>query len=67
MADQVDLRMRSQEYMREHPEMKEMLLGFVSELLTKKPQDTVEFAAKYFTDDSLPERLNAALRPSAKL
>jgi hypothetical protein len=48
---QVELRMRAEEYARDHPELRQLLLDFVCALLEAKPQDTVQFAAQYFAGD----------------
>ena len=51
----VSLRQSSELYLRSHPELKHLVSHFMSQLLLSKPDDTVRFATKYFTDRNLRE------------
>jgi hypothetical protein len=43
-----ELRLKSEQYMRKHPELDDMLHDFIVEVLEHKPNDIVAFAAAHF-------------------
>ncbi|ESO84886.1 hypothetical protein LOTGIDRAFT_221814 [Lottia gigantea] len=45
----IKTRVGNEAYMREHPEIECMLDGFLSDVLTKRPENIREYAAQYFT------------------
>ncbi len=49
----VSMRQTSELYLRSHPELKHLISHFMSQLLAQKPDDTVKFATKYFTNRNL--------------
>merc|ERR1711976_263598 len=54
-------RQGNEQYMRRHPEVACLLTGFLGEVLVKRPENIRDFAAEYFTDSSLPDKLQQQL------
>ncbi|XP_020854212.2 RIIa domain-containing protein 1 [Phascolarctos cinereus] len=54
-------RIADEQYLRSHKEVELLLSGFFREMLLKRPMDIQEFAAEYFTDPTLPEKIEAKL------
>ncbi|XP_028648345.1 RIIa domain-containing protein 1-like isoform X2 [Erpetoichthys calabaricus] len=53
----IKTRISNENYLRSHPEV-ELLLGeFLREVFLKRPVDIREFAAVYFTNPELPEKI----------
>ncbi|ESP04803.1 hypothetical protein LOTGIDRAFT_109278 [Lottia gigantea] len=44
----IQTRVENEKYLREHPEVESLMGGFLSDVLTKRPDNIQEFAAKYF-------------------
>ncbi|PAA53317.1 hypothetical protein BOX15_Mlig028497g2 [Macrostomum lignano] len=54
-------RLANEAYLRAHPEIDCLISGFLQEAFIRKPANVREFAAEYFTDSALPDRVEAAL------
>ncbi|ELU05402.1 hypothetical protein CAPTEDRAFT_225240 [Capitella teleta] len=54
-------RQNNEQYMRQHPEVACLLTGFLGEVLVKRPDNIRDFAADFFTDGNLPEKLQVQL------
>ncbi|XP_027717268.1 RIIa domain-containing protein 1-like [Vombatus ursinus] len=54
-------RIADEQYLRSHKEVELLLSGFFREMFLKRPVDIQEFAAEYFTDPTLPEKIEAEL------
>ncbi|XP_005103385.1 RIIa domain-containing protein 1 [Aplysia californica] len=68
LAQQADLnqfkistRMGNERYLRDHPEVESLIAGFLGDVLTQRPESVREFAAGYFTNPSLPEKVEKQL------
>lgn len=48
-SKKVALRMENEKYLREHPELKQMMNGFFLEVLNRRPTNIEVFAAVHFT------------------
>ncbi len=55
----MNLRMANERYFRAHGEVKDMIKMFIEQCLKAKPADTVRFAAEFFCDHLLPQKLEA--------
>ncbi|XP_069806812.1 RIIa domain-containing protein 1 [Dendropsophus ebraccatus] len=53
----IESRISNEEYLRSHREVKLLLSGFLREILLKRPENIREFAADYFTDPTLREKI----------
>ncbi|GMI46882.1 hypothetical protein TrCOL_g2552 [Triparma columacea] len=51
----MEMRIGNEIYIREHKELKYLVSRFMSKILEEKPDDTVAFAATYFTTPGLEE------------
>ncbi|XP_055864480.1 RIIa domain-containing protein 1-like [Biomphalaria glabrata] len=67
-AQQADLnqfkiktRIGNEKYLREHPEVEWSIAGFLSDVLMKRPESIREFAAEYFTNPTLPDKVEKQL------
>ncbi|KAI8793109.1 RIIa domain-containing protein 1 [Biomphalaria glabrata] len=67
-AQQADLnqfkiktRIGNEKYLREHPEVECLIAGFLSDVLMKRPESIREFAAEYFTNPTLPDKVEKQL------
>jgi len=56
------MRMSNEQYIRSHPELKHAISCFMSSILKDKPEDTLVYAAKYFTQGDLEETVLADSR-----
>ncbi|XP_071970566.1 RIIa domain-containing protein 1 isoform X2 [Engystomops pustulosus] len=50
-------RISNEEYLRSHGEVKLLLSGFIREVLLKRPENIRNFAADYFTDPALRDKI----------
>ena len=55
----MNLRMANERYFRQHAEVKSMIKMFIEQCLKAKPEDTVSFAAEFFCDHLLQQKLEA--------
>ncbi|KAJ3023313.1 RIIa domain-containing protein 1 [Thoreauomyces humboldtii] len=51
--DRIQIRVENELYLREHPEIRQILDFFVNEVLVQQPEDLQEFAAGLFSDPNL--------------
>ncbi|XP_064354862.1 RIIa domain-containing protein 1 [Dromaius novaehollandiae] len=58
---QSDCRLASESYLRAHPAVRLLLGGFLREVMLKRPENLLEFAAEYFTDPELPSKIQKQL------
>ncbi|GMH48965.1 hypothetical protein TrRE_jg2583 [Triparma retinervis] len=54
-STKMEMRIANEIYIREHKELKHLVSHFMSKILQEKPDDTVAFAATYFTTPGLEE------------
>jgi hypothetical protein len=47
----VELRMANERYLRDHPEVNQLMKGFMLKVLDDKPDDVLPYAVDYFTSD----------------
>ena len=59
----VSLRLENEKYLRAHPELRLLFATFISEALKAKPSNPQEFAAEFFTQDGLKERVMMPPKP----
>jgi len=57
----MNTRMSNERYLRDHPEVESLVAGFLGDVLTQRPESVREFAAEYFTNPSLPEKVEKQL------
>ncbi|XP_020035422.1 RIIa domain-containing protein 1 [Castor canadensis] len=57
----IQTRIASEKYLRTHKEVEFLLSGFFREMLLKRPDNIPEFAADYFTDPRLPNKIHMQL------
>ncbi|XP_068946100.1 RIIa domain-containing protein 1 [Petaurus breviceps papuanus] len=57
----ISTRIADERYLRSHKEVELLLSGFFREMFLKRPVDVQEFAAEYFTDPTLPGKIEAQL------
>ncbi|ORX78871.1 hypothetical protein BCR32DRAFT_328365 [Anaeromyces robustus] len=55
MDNMNNIRVSNEKYLREHPEINDIVGYFVSEVLKNKPKDIQEYAAKVLSKDTLRE------------
>jgi hypothetical protein len=55
---QKDLRIENERYLRDHPEVKELVNKFLIKVLDQEPDDIKTAAAEYFTDPKSYDFLN---------
>lgn len=48
---QVAVKIEDEHYLRQHPEIREVLLSFLTKVLHEQPDDIEQYAAKHFTAD----------------
>ncbi|XP_065909802.1 RIIa domain-containing protein 1-like [Dysidea avara] len=53
----IDIRIENERYLRSHPEISALIGGFVSEVVLQQPKDIREFAAEYFNDPALADKV----------
>ncbi|XP_070542769.1 RIIa domain-containing protein 1-like [Ptychodera flava] len=58
----IQTRMANERYLRQHPEVDLLLAGFLGDILMKRPENVREFAAQYFTDGQLPEKIEGQVQ-----
>jgi len=57
----IKTRLENEHYLRKHPEVECILTGFLGEVLTNRPDNIRDFAADFFTDKELPNKLTKML------
>ncbi|XP_046377068.1 RIIa domain-containing protein 1-like [Haliotis cracherodii] len=57
----VQTRMANEKYLRDHPEVECLLAGFLGDVLKKRPDNIREFAADYFTEPGLPDKVQTQM------
>ncbi|XP_053906991.1 RIIa domain-containing protein 1 isoform X2 [Cuculus canorus] len=58
---QAVFRASTQRFLRAHPTVERLLRGFFRELLLRRPENVLEFAAEYFTNPELPRQIQEEL------
>lgn len=53
----IETRLANEKYLRNHTEISHVLQMFTKEVLTKRPENIREFAAGYFADKDLKDRV----------
>ncbi|KAM4690898.1 RIIa domain-containing protein 1 [Rhinophrynus dorsalis] len=53
----IQTRISNERYLRNHREIDLLLSGFIREVLLRRPQNIQEFAAGYFTDPMIADRI----------
>ncbi|CAD7926093.1 unnamed protein product [Amoebophrya sp. A120] len=51
--------MKNEKYLREHPEIQDLLGKFVNAALHEKPDDVLKFAGHFFTNPTLKQEVEA--------
>uniref|UniRef100_A0A8C6E0J1 Regulatory subunit of type II PKA R-subunit domain containing 1 n=1 Tax=Moschus moschiferus TaxID=68415 RepID=A0A8C6E0J1_MOSMO len=57
----IQTRIANEKYLRTHKEVELLISGFFREMFLKRPDDIQEFAADYFTDPRLPNKIHMQL------
>uniref|UniRef100_A0A8C9Q970 Regulatory subunit of type II PKA R-subunit domain containing 1 n=1 Tax=Spermophilus dauricus TaxID=99837 RepID=A0A8C9Q970_SPEDA len=57
----IQTRIANERYLRTHKEVELLLSGFFRETFLKRPDNILEFAADYFTDPGLPNKIHMQL------
>ncbi|XP_069335339.1 RIIa domain-containing protein 1 [Eulemur rufifrons] len=57
----VQSRIANEKYLRTHKEVELLISSFFREMLLKRPENILEFAADYFTDPRLPRKIHMQL------
>ncbi|KAM9686863.1 RIIa domain-containing protein 1 [Trichechus inunguis] len=57
----IQARIANEKYLRTHKEVELLLSGFFREMFLKRPDNILEFAADYFTDPRLPNKIHMQL------
>ncbi|XP_040854997.1 RIIa domain-containing protein 1 [Ochotona curzoniae] len=57
----IQTRIANEKYLRAHKEVGFLISGFLRELFLKRPENIREFAADYFTDPRLPNKIHRQL------
>ncbi|KAM5294863.1 RIIa domain-containing protein 1 [Glossophaga mutica] len=57
----IQTRINNEKYLRTHKEVELLLSDFFRELFLKRPDNIREFAAEYFTDPRLPNKIHMKL------
>ncbi|XP_067930348.1 RIIa domain-containing protein 1-like [Watersipora subatra] len=57
----IQTRMANEKYLREHPEVDCLLSSFLRDVYLQRPEDIREFAATYFNDVNLPDKIEEAM------
>ncbi|XP_005414613.1 PREDICTED: RIIa domain-containing protein 1 isoform X1 [Chinchilla lanigera] len=63
----IQTRIANEKYLRTHKEVELLLSGFFREMFLKRPDDVLEFAADYFTDPRLPNKIHMQLIKDKKV
>ncbi|KAJ8029174.1 RIIa domain-containing protein 1 [Holothuria leucospilota] len=62
----IQTRLANEQYLREHPEVDCLLLGFLGDVLSQRPENIRDFAADWFTQPQLPSRIQVDLEKREK-
>lgn len=54
-------------FLRQHPEVSCLISDFLHEVLLKRPEQVVEFAANHFTQPDIRPRINSQIKEEKKL
>ncbi|CAD5124356.1 DgyrCDS12645 [Dimorphilus gyrociliatus] len=54
-------RLENEKYLRQHPEVECLVAGFLGDIFLKRPDNVRDFAANYFTDKDLPNKIETML------
>nr|XP_004667107.1 RIIa domain-containing protein 1 [Jaculus jaculus] len=57
----IQTRIANEKYLRTHKEVRLLISSFFREIFLKRPDDVLEFAADYFTDPRLPNKIHRQL------
>ncbi|XP_037356250.1 RIIa domain-containing protein 1 isoform X2 [Talpa occidentalis] len=57
----IQTRIANEKYLRTHKEVELLISGFFREMFLKRPDNIPEFAADYFTDPRLPNKIRMQL------
>ncbi|DAA31694.1 RIIa domain-containing protein 1 [Bos indicus] len=57
----IQTRITNEKYLRTHKEVELLISGFFREMFLKRPDNIPEFAADYFTDPRLPNKIHMQL------
>ncbi|XP_043935876.1 RIIa domain-containing protein 1 isoform X1 [Protopterus annectens] len=57
----INTRISNERYLRSHPEVELLVSDFVREVLLKRPENILEFAAEHFVDPEFPRRIQRKL------
>uniref|UniRef100_A0A8C8TXY8 Regulatory subunit of type II PKA R-subunit (RIIa) domain containing 1 n=1 Tax=Peromyscus maniculatus bairdii TaxID=230844 RepID=A0A8C8TXY8_PERMB len=57
----IQTRIANEKYLRTHKEVSLLISGFFREMFLKRPENILEFAAHYFTDPRLPNKIHMQL------
>uniref|UniRef100_A0A2I3SMD6 Regulatory subunit of type II PKA R-subunit domain containing 1 n=1 Tax=Pan troglodytes TaxID=9598 RepID=A0A2I3SMD6_PANTR len=57
----IQTRIANEKYLRTHKEVEWLISGFFREIFLKRPDNILEFAADYFTDPRLPNKIHIQL------
>ncbi|CAK6439279.1 unnamed protein product [Pipistrellus nathusii] len=57
----IQTRIANEKYLRSHKEVELLLSGFFREMFLQRPENIREFAADYFTDPTLPDKIHTQL------
>uniref|UniRef100_A0A9L0JS96 Regulatory subunit of type II PKA R-subunit domain containing 1 n=1 Tax=Equus asinus TaxID=9793 RepID=A0A9L0JS96_EQUAS len=60
-STRIQTRIANEKYLRTHKEVELLLSGFFREMFLKRPDNIQEFAADYFTDPRLPNKIHMQL------
>ncbi|EHB05624.1 hypothetical protein GW7_10307 [Heterocephalus glaber] len=63
----IQTRIANEKYLRTRKEVKLLLSGFFREMFLKRPDNVLEFAADYFTDPRLPNKIHMQLIKDKKV
>lgn len=61
----VEVRIQNEQYLRQHPEIPVVLGSFVRKVLLERPSDIKVFAASFFTDPNLKNRIDKYQKDSS--
>ncbi|XP_004716710.2 RIIa domain-containing protein 1 [Echinops telfairi] len=62
----IQTRIANEKYLRTHKEVELLVAGFFREMFLKRPENILEFAADYFTDPRLPNKIRLQLMKEKK-
>ncbi|XP_007460355.1 PREDICTED: RIIa domain-containing protein 1 [Lipotes vexillifer] len=57
----IQTRITNEKYLRTHKEVELLISGFFREMFLERPDNVQEFAADYFTDPRLPNKIHMQL------